>query len=111
MDQVKKESQVVVHCAYTGNMYSDKMGIWASTFLYFKRSSHKNVLIHMENITVYPMWLDVANGQTMNFVMIFSELQKHYRQFDIIENKLEPGGFVFKDIDRNKSDVYSLEIK
>jgi len=57
------------------------------------------------------MLLNDANGQKMNFILIFSKLQKHFKQFDIIENKPEPGGFVFKDIDRIKSDVYSLEIK
>ena len=110
LNQVQEESQVIVHCTYTGSMNSDRIRIWASTFLYAKDSSHKSELIHVENITMYPMWMDVANGQTINFTLIFSGLPKHCKLFDMVENIPEPGGFVFENIVRNNSDVYTLEI-
>ena len=54
--------------------------------------------------------MDVANGQTINFTLIFSGLPKHCKLFDMVENIPEPGGFVFENIVRNNSDVYLLEI-
>ena len=110
LNQVLEESQVIVHCSYTGSFNSDRIRIWASTFLYAKDSNHKSELIHVENITMYPMWMDVANGQTINFTLIFSGLPKHCKLFDMVENIPEPGGFVFENIVRNNSDVYLLEI-
>ncbi len=110
LNQVQEESQVIVHCTYTGSMNRDRIRIWASTFLYAKNLSHRSELIHVENITMYPMWMDVANGQTINFTLIFSGLPKHCKLFDMVENIPEPGGFVFENIVRNNSDVYLLEI-
>lgn len=111
LNQVQEESQVIVHCSYTGSFNSDRIRIWASTFLYAKDSSHKSELILAENITMYPTWMDVGYRQTINFTLIFSGLPKHCKLFDMIENIPESGGFVFENIVRNSSDVYSLEIK
>ena len=110
LNQVQEESQVIVHCTYTGSMNSDRIRIWASTFLYAKDSSHKSELIHVENIAMYPTWMHVDLFQTVNFTLIFSGLPKHCKLFDMIENIPEPGGFVFENIVRNNSDVYLLEI-
>ena len=108
--QLQEESQVIVNCKYTGSMNSDRIRIWASTFLYAKDSSHKSELIHVENIAMYPTWMHVDLFQTVNFTLIFSGLPKHCKLFDMIENIPEPGGFVFENIVRNNSDVYLLEI-
>ena len=110
LNQVQEESQVIVHCTYTGSMNSDRIRIWASTFLYAKDSSHKSELIHVENIAMYPTWMHVDLFQTVNFTLIFSGLPKHCKLFDMVENIPEPGGFVFENIVRNNSDVYLLEI-
>lgn len=110
LNQVKEEAQVIVHCSYTGTMCDDKIRIWKSTFLYAKNSSHRSKLVHVENITMYPTWMNVDWGQTVNFTLIFTGLPKHCKQFDMIENIPEPGGFVIKNIERNNSDVYLLDM-
>jgi len=110
LNQVKEEAQVIVHCSYTGTMWDDKIRIWKSTFLYVKGSSHRSKLVYTENITMYPTWMSVDRGQTVNFTLIFTGLPKHCKQFDMIENIPEPGGFVIKNIKRNISDVYLLDI-
>lgn len=110
LNQVKEEAQVIVHCSYTGTMSDDKIRIWKSTFLYAKNSSHRSKLVHVENITMYPTWMNVDWGQTVNFTLIFTGLPKHCKQFDMIENIPEPGGFVIKNIERNNSDVYLLDM-
>lgn len=110
LNQIQEEAQVIVHCSFTGRFLGDKIRIWASTFLYTKDSSHKSKLILAENITMFPTWKHVAIGQTLNFTLLFSGLPKDCKAFDLIENIPEPGGFAFLDIERNNSDVYSIEI-
>ncbi|MBK8451694.1 MAG: hypothetical protein IPL42_17445 [Saprospiraceae bacterium] len=110
LNQMQEEAQVIVHCSFTGRMQNDKIRVWKSTYLYTKDSSHKSELILAENITMYPTWMYINKGQTINFTLIFSGLPKHCKHFDLIENIPEPGGFAFLNIERNNSDVYSLEI-
>lgn len=109
LSQVKEEAQVIVHCSFTGSMDSDRIRIWGSTFLYAKNSSHRSKLVHTENIAMYPTWMYVESGQTVNFTLIFSGLPKQCKQFDLIENIPESGGFIIKNIERNNSDVYLLD--
>ncbi len=111
LNQVSEEAQVIVHCSYTGIMGIEKIRIWKSVFLYAKDSSHRSKLVHAENITMYPSWMNVARGQTVNFTLFFTGLPKHCKQFDLIENIPEPAGFVIKNIERNKSDIYQLVMK
>lgn len=110
LNQVKEEAQVIIHCSYTGTMWGDKIRIWKSTFLYAKDSSHRSKLVHVENITMHPTWMNVDRGQTVNFTLIFTGLPKHCKQFDMIEKIPEAGGFVIKNIERNNSDVYLLDM-
>ena len=110
LNKVKEEAQVIVHCSYKGTMLGDRIRIWKSTFLYVKNSNHRSKLVHVENITMYPTWLNVVRGQTINFTLIFTGLPMHCKQFDMIENIPEPGGFVVKNIERNNSDVYRLDM-
>jgi len=110
LNQVKEEAHVIVHCSYTGIMGDDKIRIWKSTFLYAKNSTHRSKLVHAENITMHPIWMNVIRGQTVNFTLIFTGLPKHCKQFDMIENIIEPGGFVIKNIERNNSDIYLLDM-
>jgi hypothetical protein len=110
LQQVEEESQVIIHCSYTSRMGYDKIRIWESTFLYAKDSNHRSKLIHVENITIYPTWMNVERGQTINFTLIFEGLPKHCKKFDLIEKIPESGGFVVMNIERNSSDVYFLDI-
>ena len=110
LNQVEEDAQVIVHCSYTGTMGYVKIRIWKSTFLYAKNSSHRSKLVHVENITMHPIWMNVIRGQTVNFTLIFTGLPKHCKQFDMIENITEPGGFVIKNIERNNCDVYLIDM-
>jgi hypothetical protein len=110
LNQFKEEAHVIVHCSYTGTMVNDQIRIWKSTFLYAKNSNHISKLVHAENITMYPKWSNVDRGKTINFSLIFTALPNHCTQFDMIEKIPEPGGFVFRNIDRNNSDIYQLDL-
>ncbi len=108
---IVEESQVILHCSYTGSVYADRIRIWKSTFLYARDSKHRSKLLHFENIALYPNWLSVKAGETVNFTLIFSGLPKHCKSFDMIERIPEPGGFEIKNIQRNQTDVYKIVIR
>ena len=110
VNKVEEESQVIVHCSYTGTSMYDKIRIWKSTFLYAKGSSHRSELVHTENITLFPEWMPVERGQTVFFTLIFTGLPKNCNQFDLIEEIPEPFGFEFRNIERNDSDVYLVDL-
>lgn len=110
LTQIKEEAQVIVHCSFTNLLGGARIRIWKSTFLYAQNSSHRSKLIHAENITMYPTWMNVGRKQTVNFTLIFTGLPKHCKQFDLIEKIPEEGGFVIKNIERNNTDVYLHDI-
>lgn len=110
LNQVQEESQVIVHCSYTGTILGDGIRIWESTFLYANDSTHRSKLVHHENITLFPVWTWLKEGQEINFTLIFTGLPKNCKHFDFIEKIPEPGGFEVRNIKRNKSDVYVIEL-
>ena len=110
LEQVKEEAQVIVHCSFTGQKGNNAIRIWNSTFLYSKDSSHKSKLLSSGNISVYPLWTFVPEGQTLNFTLIFTSLPKSCKYFDLVEDIPESGGFIIRNIERNNTDVYLLDM-
>lgn len=105
--KVDDESQVIIHCTYKG---SGAIRIWKSTFLFAKDSSHQSKLVQAENITLYSTWTPVRYGEKKSFSLIFTGLPKTCKVFDLIEKIPEPGGFEVRNIIRNISDIYHLEV-
>ena len=108
LTKIEEEKQVTVHCKYIG---STRIRIWKSTFLCAHNSSHRSKLIHVDNITLYPEWTPLEKVKKTGFTLIFNGLPKHCDQFDLIEDIPEPGGFIVKNIKRNSSDVYLIEVQ
>lgn len=106
------EQQVIVHCTFK-NTFHDIcfIRIWTSTFLFAHESSHKSELLHIENIPLAPTWKPVYSGQTTRFTLIFSCLPKDCLTFDLKEVIPEAGGYEILNIKRNKTDVYSVQLK
>lgn len=103
----EEECQVIVHC----NLYleySERIRIWKNTNLIAHRSGKKSNLIHAENITFYPQWMWCEKGQH-NFTLFFKALPKKCEVFNLFEDIPELGGFVKKNIRRNKNDVYHID--
>ena len=103
LTKIEEEKQVIIHCNYKG---FGRIRIWKTTFLVAKNLNHKSKLIHAENITLYPEWT-LKRG----FTLIFTGLPKNCKQFDFIEDIPEPGGWIVNNIERNKSDVYLIDIQ
>jgi len=106
----QEESQVIVHCSYTSQGFMDLIRIWPTTYLIDQRSDHKSEMVHAENVSLAPIWTRLEYGETRVFTLIFSGLPKSCSVFDFIELVTEPNGFEIRNIQRNTSDVYFVEV-
>jgi hypothetical protein len=52
----------------------------------------------------------VPDRGTYTFLLIFAALPKSCTQFDLVEDIPEEGGFLVRNIARNKSDVYRINL-
>lgn len=108
---VLEDAYVYVHC-YFHNTWKDMLiRIWQTTYLVDKASGSRSKLVHAENISIAPMWTQIPNGKTYNFLLIFSALPKSCQSFDLLEDISQPGGFFIENISRNKTDVYHIDLK
>ncbi len=108
--QTLEDSHIYVHC-YFNNVYKDMLiRIWQTTFLVDKASGSRASMVHAENISIAPQWTLIADGTTFRFLLIFASLPKSCEHFDFIEEIKQAGGFLVKDILRNKEDVYHITI-
>jgi len=109
-EETTKEKQVIIHCAFTSSHGDIGIRIWPSTFLIAKDVSHRSELVLAENIPLAPEWLNVPGGSYLNFTLIFSGLPDECRVFDLVEEIPQPGGFFISNIERNGSDVYTINM-
>jgi hypothetical protein len=104
----EEKRQVIVHCRYHSPSAGMQIRIWPTTYLLDNHSNHKSQLIHAYNITWYPVWKSIPKGVT-NFTLIFPGLPSTCSSFDLFEDCASQGGGFFKqNIQRNKSDVYTI---
>lgn len=113
-EQTEEMGQVVLHFVFhtPDVLLGDSLiRIWPSTYLYDLHSSHKSELVHIENITYYPDWYLCPAGSESFFTLIFNGLPKSCTAFDFIEHCTnQSGAFQVKNIQRNKTDVYFLQL-
>ncbi len=100
-----KERQTIIHCTYKPEM---AVRIWPSTFLIEKESGRKAKLLTAFNISFAPEWTFATNGN--KFTLIFEGLSKECAQFDLMEIIPLPDPFVVRNIARNQSDVYHINV-
>jgi len=107
---VIEEGHIYVHCHFH-NTYKDMLiRIWKTTFLIDQQGANRASLIHAENISFAPVWTAIPDGKTFSFLLIFGSLPKSCRVFDLVEEIAQPGGFEVRNIARNESDVYHVEL-
>jgi hypothetical protein len=102
--QEKVEQATILHCHISK---ASSIRIWPDTVL-LQHDGIKKKLIQAYNIPEYPVYTRVHSGYV--FTLVFEGLDKDCKEFDLIEDIPEPGGFVVKDIQRNKSDVYRITV-
>ena len=89
--------------------YANAARIWPSTFIIDNQSGKRCQLVFADGITMYPNWTYIEEKSSLNFTLIFNGLPKSCRSFDLVEIIPQAGGFEYRKINRNKSDVYHVE--
>ena len=104
------DSHVYVHCHVDRPEDGMLIRIWRTTFLIDRNAGAKAGLIHAENISFAPQWTMIPGKASYAFLLIFSSLPKSCKQFDLVEEIPQPGGFMVNNIPRNDTDVYHINI-
>jgi hypothetical protein len=107
--QVEEKSFVIVHLVFAEGLDWYAVRVWPTTYLISGTTQHRSRLMHVENISLAPQWTQVPAGKRHSCSLYFEGLPKNVTIFDLAEIIPEPGGFLFKNIMRNKSDVYMIE--
>lgn len=105
-----EDSFVYVHCNFRNRWENMLIRIWKTTYLVDSFSGTKSKLVHAENISIAPVWTRIPDGEQYSFLLIFTGLPKSCRQFDLVEEIPEPGGFFIQNISRNDTDVYHIDV-
>lgn len=105
---VSEERQVVVHCTFKAPNYISSIRIWKTTFLIPRESDQRCHLMNAFNISYFPIWTAVPAGSSFSFTLLFSGLPKDCQVFDLIEDIPQSGGFEYRGIKRNKTDIYNI---
>lgn len=105
-----EDSFVYVHCYFRNKWENMLIRIWKTTYLVDSLSGTRSKLLHAENISIAPVWTRIPDGQQYSFLLIFSGLPKSCKQFDLVEEIPEPGGFFIQNISRNEKDVYHIDV-
>jgi len=109
--QVDEQGQVVLHFLFKSSIFGgEKIRIWPTTYLYDNHSEFRSALVHQENISLAPQWTELEPSSANFFTLVFSGLPKSCSSFDFLEHCEGGGAFHAKAIQRNKSDVYFLQI-
>ena len=109
--EVEEESQVIIHCNFKcSKRFDSYVRIWQSTFLFDTTSDHISRLVHVENISLMPVWTKVNAGSSHKFTLIFTGLPKSCSAFNLIEKIPQSGGFEINGIQRNRTDVYQVDL-
>lgn len=107
--QTEEERTTIVHCRLP-SPYPTLARIWNSTFL-LEEDGRRVALIKAFNISMAPDWTwFVSADGFVSFTLLFEGLSKECHTFQLMEIIDEPGGFYSGKIQRNKTDVYRVDL-
>lgn len=107
--EIEEEKQTIIHCRYK-SFSPTHLRIWLSTYL-ITNVGRKCKLLEAFDISLMPDWYYcISKGGYCNFTLIFEGLSKQASSFYLDEIIPEPGGFYTHQINRNKTDVYEVEV-
>lgn len=110
LHEIEEEKQVIIHCHMVADEYSNAARIWPSTYIIDNQSGQRNQLLFADGITMFPTWTYIKEYSSLNFTLIFGGLPKSCKSFDLVEIIPQAGGFEYRKIPRNKTDVYHINL-
>ncbi|MFW5886853.1 MAG: hypothetical protein ACOCUL_03770 [Bacteroidota bacterium] len=110
LNQPDTEKQVVLNCRVYLEQYFCSIRIWNTTYIADTQSAHKSMLLNCYGIKLAPEWLPVVGCRYISFVLIMEGLPKSSNSFKLCEPAPNKNGFFSKEIFRNQSDIYDVEL-
>lgn len=110
LTNIEEENQVIIHCHMVADEYSNAARIWPSTYIIDNQSGKRNQLLFADGITMFPTWTYIKEYSSLHFTLIFGGLPKSCTSFDLVELIPQAGGFEYRKIRRNKTDVYHINL-
>lgn len=112
---IEEDGQTLVHCLYISTnkyLFGGWVNIWPSTYLVDAESGEKIGMIQAFQIPLSPQkhFFQCA-GQIKRFTLLFPRLPQSWKRFHFVEYTTTGNGFEVKDIMRNNSGVYQIEVK
>ncbi len=113
-DALEPEGQTILHCRYVSTdkyLNGGWINIYKSTFLVNPDTKDFLSLVQAHNIPVSPgRHMFRQAGQLKQFTLLFPYVPRYWRRFHLVELVRGGGGFRVKDIERNKSGVYHINL-
>ncbi len=111
LEEFGEEKCTIVHCKFATKSSYNAIRIWLSTYL-IEESNIRRKLIMAFNIPLMPetIYCKPVDGYC-HFTLVFEGLSKDCISFHLLEDIPESGGFYTTIIERNKTDVYNVEVK
>lgn len=110
LSSIEEAGQVIIHASITCKAWWELVRIWKTTYLIDQVAGHRSQLLLASNISLAPNWTPIVQGQTIRFTLVFESLPKSCSSFDFAEIIPEPGGFIIRNIARNQTDVYRIDL-
>ena len=108
--RTEDDSHVYIHCHCKQSSDGLLIRIWKTSYLIDTASHVKSALVHAENISMAPFWTAIPSGRPYSFLQIFTRLPGDCKTFDFVEEIPQPGGFNVRNIQRNETDVYHINL-
>jgi hypothetical protein len=99
------EKQVTIRSWVTSPM---PVRIWPSTYLICNQTGNRSRLLYSENVGRYPQWKFLKAYE--RFLMVFESLPEECVTFDLYEDIPEPEEFHARNILRNQTGVYDIQL-
>lgn len=98
------ERGTIVHCSLVDISH---IRIWPTTYL-IQQDGNRKRLLQAYNLPEFPEWKFIFGKHT--FTLVFEGLDRACKLFDLLEDISESGAFYVKDIMRNSTDVYHVQL-
>lgn len=108
--EIKNDEKTIIKCHVIYSQASEAFRLNDSTFLLDTKNNTKLKLIKYYGISPYPEWTKIKKEETLIVTLVFEKLPLNCETFSLIEDIIEPGGFLVENIKYNSTGFYEVEL-
>lgn len=108
--EIKNDEKTIIKCRVICSQASESFRVSESTFLLDTKNNKKLKLIKHYGTEPYSEWTRMKKGETLIVTLVFEKLPLNCETFSLIEDIIEPGGFLIENIKYNSTGFYEVEL-